>query len=1021
MEHLDKKEKELLRILLTDKKALNNFLLESNNPRFLIYLNGKNDKKINIFSSGYIIQKGKSKYLFPAMYLQRISEILKKENPSKKIKEEYTKYILNALKDIIIGSMKENKKSDWIIAQRTIDIIKNLGMAYLDKDISGFIELYADNGTVIYALLDICELLIDTKNSKVEKFIIKIIKSISNDESIGGNHSYYLLVNFFTKKKNLNKLAEFCSSNFVVKIAKILSNAIGGSKNSITVQEKVDMHIQRDNSINIEIRGHSIKFNLPYVEFNDKQKKILSIIKRNLIKYKDIDKKKLIKQILYFYTYIWKDLTNINYTSLNDVPQNIVLREQESILIYVLKEILKIKLDKEGLDGFNALVNQIARKNKYFIFKRIILYCYGKNFEKTRNVIFELLNRYKGLLFSDYFEAEVYNIMKENALNFSEEETVEIETLIENGPYDEVDWLDDEYLKKYESTEYKRHWQQAQYSPLTSIEKFKAKYDDLRSQTKEKEFLNFRDSVAKPVVYNSIFTDEEVVSLIETNPLEYINEIEKVTVGSYDDAVFASINDEPSGAGIAKQLQRLSQKYPKNITMQINNFKNLHPFYIKHIFYGLRDTQDKYSIIWPYVLDFIEKYIAVFSGEDKEKTSVMAAFSDIIPNKPNDSFIDCVKASELLYEFIKQILKTYKFIPPIYRIINGKKIPTRYLEMSINTPMGRVLEKLLNLEMSAANIKNKEKIKKLCSLLLERRVAEAHVFFGLYFVSFRKIDKDWTEKKTNNILLLANASDTLKYWEMFFEGFIDSNIQYLDYYDWMHSHYKKAIEKYKQPRGIHFMNLLAQFFLADKDKLQKDSLLKYCYEQSAFKILSACVRHISFKLNKKKFSGHQPTKEEITEENKTNPKAAKLWEFLWKNIWQNKTDIKQDKDDVKELLTEMLDLIPALDKLDTDNYGKICKILDSTNFKVNDVSYIFSNLLYLVNKTTADKNSILYLGKIYKKIILTIDYFTISDSHKEIICVLKNYKSNAEILKICTDIKAIYLDKSWNRYIEWFA
>lgn len=1040
MEALDKEERELLEIVLSDNKALDNFLIESKNPRFLFSLNGNNKKNINIFSNGHRmggeLWKERSVFMAPSFYLERIVERFRNEDIPKKIKEEYIVYILNALKDIIAGYAKNDMKTDFSVAHVIIKIIKCLDIKYLDDEIFDFLNLYINEGSVdgiIWELLGLIQQLIVNKNPKVEQLILAIIQATPNETSSNSSHFYYLVKDFFIKQENMKLLTEFCSEEFIFKIADSLSDILN-IKENIVIEEKIEMSVQNDNSIEVSIRDTDIKFNLPYVEFSNKQMKIRPIVEENLKAYNDAQKQKRIEQILHFYTQIWGDLTYISYASLSGDP-SISFKEREALLIYLLKEILCAKLGEKGIDNFGRLYGEITKNNKFFIFKRILLYCYGKEFEKTRQSLFGLLREEKALLFSYSFEAEVYNIMEENVSKFTDVEVKEIENLIENGPYEEIDWLDADDIEKYKSDTAKKHWQQEQYAPLKSIEPFASKYQKLREQTGMKEFFHFKEGAKfGPVNYRAKFNDDVALSKIKNNPSGFVDEIKEFEKTSKN-KVMSSMYDTPCNEGNADQLQRLARLFPRDITEVINELAKLRPVYIRHIFYGLRETQDKQNILWSKVFKFIEQYIndihnhneenvieddIIDTPKGKDEEYTISAFSDIIPRETESGLLDRNRAINLLSKFANKLLKKYKFKFPIYRVIEGKQVRVDYLDMVINTPMGRVLEKLLILILSETQSDIKD-IKKLYDEMLQKKVVEAYVFLGLYFIYFYNAIKEWTVEKTNTILQNSSKAAGMEYWEMFFEGFIKSRIQYFDYYDWMYGHYKKAIDLYAESADRRLTDMLSQFFLANKDTLNDKSLLRYSYEKSAFEILSKCIDYISFKINRGKFYRHIVTQEEISEEEKIIPKAKELWVFIWNELDNDKRVDKLNlPSNIKDFVENILSLIPALDRLDKDIYGKISQILDITTPKITDTAHIFSDLVYLVSKSNNDSDAILYLGKIYKEIIKTMNYFTIEDSHKEIIKILKTSQTEYQVKNILEEIKNIYISKSWNKYLEWF-
>jgi hypothetical protein len=68
-------------------------------------------------------------------------------------------------------------------------------------------------------------------------------------------------------------------------------------------------------------------------------------------------------------------------------------------LCYVLKELLQEKLKNLTIKEFKKLYDKVTAKNKCFIFRRILLCCYGKEFQKTRGALLDLIYKKNNFCF----------------------------------------------------------------------------------------------------------------------------------------------------------------------------------------------------------------------------------------------------------------------------------------------------------------------------------------------------------------------------------------------------------------------------------------------------------------------------------------------------------------------------------------------------------------------------------------------------------------------------------------------
>lgn len=1042
MDPLDKKENEMLRLLCADSIALENFLVEFENPRFLPFLNGENPQILNIFQNGFAPQttqwKEHSIFWLPAMYLEKIANRLSKEtdtNPS--IRQEYTFQIQRALKSMVAGYIRENKK-DLGVVQMLLHIIQTQDISSLDAECFDFIikNLKEEKSSVVVRNVApiIKKMLSNGKNIEHIERCIELMLELLPSEDISSNNRSYFIENFLMEQDIVNKLTNICSNAFLTKLANNLTQTLDQHKD-VTLQDGLNLQIQENCSLHVSLPDKTIQFVLPYVEFGDKYEVIKPIIAEKLKNYTGADRELWEQKILYWYTYIWSDLTYISYVSLNTIPKG-YYRCRQRVLVYLLKEILLVKLRKQGFQDFLNTYQTITLKNKYFIFKRILLYCLGQEFDKTRSMLFSLIDKEKYLLFSLYFESEVYNLLERNVANFAESEKNKITDIIEKGPYLERTWnigTVDEKAKNF--------WKQGWYAALSAVEPFKSRYKKLREQTNKKEFFNFKqENTLVPLHYHSLLRDMDALSLLTNAPSKYIEQIQKFDQKP-SHKVDSALYEIPCAAGNAEQLRRLSNAYPGIITEKITEFASLKPVYIRHILYGLRETKDRQNIKWEQLCPFMENYVDKLYKEkissentkenkndidniplEKEGDFIIGAWADIISVNEDKDYIDSEEIKRLLFKTLKLLLSKYSFdYNAIYTIRDRKKYPVDYLTLTINTNVGKVLEKLIRIVLDE-DIHKLGTLQEIYEEMLAKQVVEAYVFLGLYFIYFYQNLGKWTKNKISSILALSENVETCKYWEMFFEGFISSNIQYLDYYEWMFEHYEKAIEIYQGRGGDRLADLLVRFFEAGKDNLEERSLIRCCWEHSAFQLLSGCIREISFPLDKDKPHNYISNKEAAEQEQKIIPKAKELWNFLWKQIGKDMYNLPLSKspEDQKKLFANMLGLIPSLPSLNNQQTGRISQLIECMDSTAWGMPSLLSNLIYLTKKSASCEDEILNLAKLYRQIVQKIDFFAISEQHQQLIEVLKQHISSEDIKSQINWIRTIYQDKKWNQYLDWF-
>ncbi len=1026
MEPLNEEELNLGNILLSNNRAASNFFLHSSNPRFLNFLLGDNQKQRNLFQEGVIAEEdGQISFILPMAYLVRIAEALQEEKDAlnSTIYQEYTNYIAKATYTVIKCNFPISDHTHPFIIIQTIQIITCLGIENFDSIILSFITESIKKGWmehIIWYLCDLLKELIKHKNNNSIILLKAIITNLPSENHCDSNIYYSLEENILTPTI-LEKLSTFCGEDFIFYLTQSLAELLYKKHNKLNY-EKIELTCEKNASVNVKLLNSDTSFSLPNLPLSAKRLNLIPLIEANLSANINNDKNLIIEQILHFYTYIWNDLSYIFYPNLYTNSDCTNLDNDKNLLIFLIKELLTYTLRQQGLEYFHQLYNRITTNYNYFIFKRILLYCYSNNFSQTRSEIFNLLTQEKTLLLSEVFEADIYYLFETNVASFSKEEKKIIEQLIEAGPYDEVDWLEENLRKLYKQDTRKNYWKQKQYAALVSDSLFQEKYQKLKEKNKGKEFFNFRDGVkAKPITYKPLLNDEDALSLILATPNDYVKQIHNFEPnGCAEKHIF--FDENPSNEGNIEQLQRLAKNYPCEIIKALPSLHSLRPIYIVHVFEGLAQSNEYKQISWNFLFSFIESYLADLSNKDelilesmffsipkeKEKQRIICAFADSLPTQFSNTDIETSEVISKMISFLYLLTEGYSFQHTAFIIEGNTKKPVPYLDSAINTCFGRVLEKLLRIILHNHNI-SLNGAKKLYTSLLDKGVIEAFVFLGYYFADLENIWSDWPKEQADRFL--TTITPETNYWQIFFEGFLKSPFKYLYHYDSMLPHYQKAIREDNKDNRKWFSEILASFFIEGKDPLQGNSLLAYCYEQQKFDLLNDAIHFVSRDLNQTLRYQKESSKEQEKEEETLNLKAKQLWTFIWDKI----NDIYPDSDTSTSIIAtlyHLINLIPGLDKLGEVEYQNISMILTQTPRKIFSWNHIISDLLYLVKKQPT-AITVLNLGKIYLRIIKKIDLPFPKESHSAIISILKDFITDQEVNKIYLDIKEQYIKKHW--------
>ena len=998
MKPLNSKELELASILLSNQQALRNFFQYSNNPRFLKFLLGENSEQRNIFLQGIPIEEAEhGEFLYPMAYLIRIAERLHagKVNINKDIYNEYVNYIHQALLSIIQGYSRQPHQNYPAIITQTIQILLLIGIEHIDEPIQCFLISSIKNGwleNISWQLKDLLSALITAKNPFFLDLFMVVIDQLP-EESSSQSNIYYSLETIFQDTTILGVLSSFCGRDFIINLSKKLTEILWTSDNRV-LDENFIMTPAKNTDVQVEFPDLGLNFNLPYVPIPQKRQKLIPILEQQLSSLEENNKGRIIEKILHYYTYIWQDYSYIFY---NDLYKNIDIAshfDKKCLLIYLLKEILSYTLQQQGEEKFQNIYQEITSDSKFFIFKRILLYCYGKNFSMVREKIFQLLSEEKSILFSEPFEAEIYHFFEDNLSSFSGDEKELIKNLIDEGPYEDLAWLPEEAQKHYQQEAVKNYWKQKQFVSLVKDPEFAKDYQKLKEQTGEKEFFNFRDGFSfQPVTYIPLLKDDEALHLIINNTSAYLGKIHEFEALGVR-AKPAFLDEKPSNEGNIKQLQRLAKDHPIEIATRISYLRALRPIYIVQIFEGLKESAQVEILDWSALLAFISSYLEHIPAapseslethffeikQGEEAKQIIRAFAEALPDKFQKTTIDANQVVEALIKFLSSLLDSYTFQHAAFIIEGDKKRPVSYLDSAINTCFGRALEKLLRIIVLNPESAN-QKFQDFYTECLNKKVVEAYLFLGFYFTDLEHHLPEWSNQQANSLLAQAQEDG----WEIFFEGFLKRRIKYPTQYESMFAHYEKAIKM----GSSEYQDLLAEeftgFFLYGQDSLDNNSLISICYQNKSFSLINNIIHCISYDIKRILHQQDELTEEQEKEQENLLEKAKQLWDFIWHKM----TDPPVQDTPISSL-SALGGLIPGLHSLEEQEYGQILQILKHYPPKIRPWDFLIPNLVFLVNKDRNEYSACL-LGKIYLEIIKKIDFPFPKETHAEVIHLLEQF------------------------------
>lgn len=607
--------------------------------------------------------------------------------------------------------------------------------------------------------------------------------------------------------------------------------------------------------------------------------------------------------------YSLHDYTYIRYNLFNASPDNIRIDDTEKILIYILKEILAVKAQHNREETSKVLDKFLSRKYPYPLFKRLVLFVAGREWDKYKEYFFKVIDLEEIRCFeeSDY-ATELSILLKNNFRKFSSDEKEIIKNIIVTGP---------ELLPPENPEKNKAYWKQKWLSLMKDDPLFASLYEEQKKATgiEEEKFTFGAEFKTSEGFGPSPLSAEEILNLTNADLAMKLKEFrsEKKWEGM-------------TVAGLSVALKEAIMANPDKFTENLSDVKDVGFIYVYKILDGLKDTwKTKKTIDWGKVFDFIALYIKKdqFWKDDLvvEKDEwlgganhewVTGIIAELIQEGTRD---DAWAFSEDYFDMAREIIFALIREPEEDKEITD----TDYVTYSLNTPRGKLITALVYLALRIARVNEKKGVKaeprwsdvykEKFDEILNKKIIEAYVSLGRFLPYLAHLDKEWANGKIEQVI---SEKDT-KYWQAFMEGYLSIGRVNDDLYALMRPHYEHGFScEFKERHDREYLiQHICIGYLRGHEKLDDpNSLFKKIVDEWRPEQIREVIGF---------FWMQRGILTESTEENeKIRAKILEFWRFL-NEKYKGKDEGALTQDD-KHILSAVSKLAAFLLKIDTESY-----------------------------------------------------------------------------------------------------
>lgn len=635
--------------------------------------------------------------------------------------------------------------------------------------------------------------------------------------------------------------------------------------------------------------------------------------------------------------------------------------EPLDLLTNALKNILNEKA-KLRHDEIKEILTDFI-KNNFYYFQKIALYTIGQNINKLKDIIWEYMNEIIGdSVQRNYLLGDELKNLLMNLQNLTYEQKEIIKSKVEKGPSKDIPEKDPEKSKFL--------WKQKIYQALSTDSYFKRLYYEIREKTKE-------DTELTPgVVWLGMKSGREEAPLSSEEIMKKSNEALA--------RLFSEFKNEdfwigPTVDGLSDMLKKAVKQNPDKFLYNMNPFLNSGYLYIYDILLGFREAwKDKKSLDWASLFKFVKDYIKqdqFWTGKLRVKDShwsadyewVLSQIGELIQEGTKDdswAFDQGLlpKAEEILFIVIEKFLEN----PPK----EDKEESYDPITYALNSAAGNVITALIFLALRTARVEKREikegesrwssELKNICNKFLDSPISEAYTLLGQYIYNFWYLDKNWARKQISKI-----ESEEDQYWSNFISGYLWGNV-YLDFYDVMKGHYKRAVEyQFKEKTAEdRLIQHIAVLYLSDVEQLKNDSLIYLVIEKSKSSHIDVIVKYFRGQFQKLLKSTDQESNNQ--EKDKISDMRNKIIEF-WKSMYRKYEEKKVISEEDRQVLTYLLMLTISLPKINDEKFKWIMlSILHLRKF------YRSNLFIQDLNSLKGKGDKILsgrFIGQILKKLV----------------------------------------------------
>jgi hypothetical protein len=660
------------------------------------------------------------------------------------------------------------------------------------------------------------------------------------------------------------------------------------------------------------------------------------------------------------YSYIW-------FESIFS-PSELTIHGAEQTLALILRNITLEKARNDKIVAQRIFQRFLGDEYQYPLFKRILLFVVGKEWDTYKSKFWEILSGEDGELIFDNYNlfAELYTLLESNITKFSKEEKEKIKNIIEKGPQ--------KYLPEDNQDRYIAHWKQEWYSAMKSDPFFSPLYEEHRRITKVEEHIPFKEPKSFIGPGPAPLGKEEILRMTSQELVHFLRSFK--------------MKDRwrgPTIRGLSVTLRAAVQEEPKEFIEELSAFIDVGYLYVYEILSGIRDAWNQKKLIdWGKLLAFVRDYVDrkdfwqdKFKVQDDDLTSnhewIIGMIGELIQDGTKDD----------AWAFAEEHLPTAQEI--LFLIVDQNKLDGEEIngavDYTLNSPLGKIITALIYLALRISRIEDKKGVKKeprwsqdiktRYDELMNNGVIEAYTLVGQYMPNFNYLDKDWVTQKIESI----SPEEHGKLWEAFMEGYLLASRLYDNLYVLMKPHYQKAIEYDFKERHAN-------------ERLVEHISLQYLHGKENIDDVEGLFRRLIHRWN-----AHQieemigffwMQRDYLGEAMGTKPKARKPLEIqqmterivrFWKWVYENKYKHKQPHqltDEDKHILSDLSKLTVFLSQIDSENVNWLMASAPYVHIGFDSPFFIE----YLDNLKDKDFETTKHVGTIFLRMLesFTPDY-----------------------------------------------